>query len=57
MPGAGFRLNDVGVFHKVGGHTPLRGLALDLGMRNLRANLEWAEAMIAAIQNHQTPKE
>lgn len=30
-------------------------LTLDLGLREMRANLEWAESVITAIQNHQIP--
>jgi len=32
-------------------------LTLDLGLRTMRANLEWAESVIAAVQNHQVPQE
>jgi PadR family transcriptional regulator, regulatory protein AphA len=31
-------------------------LTLDLGLRNARTNLEWAESVIAAIQNKQLPQ-
>jgi hypothetical protein len=30
-------------------------LTLDLGLRTMRANLEWAESVIAAIRNRQIP--
>ena len=32
-------------------------LTLDNGLRNMRANLEWAEAAIARIRNHEVPAE
>lgn len=32
-------------------------LTLDNGIRNMRANLAWAEDVIAAIQNHEIPAE
>jgi len=32
-------------------------LTLDLGIRTMRAQLEWAESVIAAVQNKQIPQE
>ena len=32
-------------------------LTLENGMRNMRANLEWAESVIERIKNGQVPKE
>jgi hypothetical protein len=31
-------------------------LTLDLGLRTMRTQLEWAESVIAAIQNHEIPE-
>jgi PadR family transcriptional regulator, regulatory protein AphA len=31
-------------------------LTLDLGLRTMRAQLEWAESVIAALQNHEVPE-